>query len=495
MFDGIVDAIRLYLAKLPGLLFALLVLLIGWLIVKMVSRSIRNMLEKTRWDNKLFEYMGVPKKYNSHEVISKVVYYALMVFVFILVFNLLNLHVVAQPLVDMMSQFVKAVPNLLKALLLAVVAWIIASLGSMWLSKAGQMERVRDSFLKMRVAETEEEYSKSVHTASRILFYLILIIFLPGILGALNIQSIAAPISDMLTQFLEFLPKLFGAALTLLIGWLIARVVRKIVTGFLQTVGLDQLIERFGLSKLFGNSAASVVGTIAFVLILIPTVIAALQTLDLEGISVPAIAMLTNVLAMIPSIIIGVILVVIGVWLGDKIGDVVSDLLEKVGFNSVVKYLGLGSWNPENAQFTLSQVVGRITQIAIILVFVVQALHVVHLDSLVAIVMAFIAYLPHLLTALAIVAVGIILGNVVHRILLGITSGTIRHLSLLGSIAKYTIIVLAVFMAFDQLGIASTIVSSAFILILGGLALAFGLAFGLGGREHASAWIEKWKNS
>ena len=53
-------------------------------------------------------------------------------------------------------------------------------------------------------------------------------------------------------------------------------------------------------------------------------------------------------------------------------------------------------------------------------------------------------------------------------------------------------VVLAVFMALTQLGIATSIVSSAFILILGGLALAFGLAFGLGGKEFARKNLEKF---
>jgi hypothetical protein len=58
--------------------------------------------------------------------------------------------------------------------------------------------------------------------------------------------------------------------------------------------------------------------------------------------------------------------------------------------------------------------------------------------------------------------------------------------------AKYAILTLAIFMALSQLGIAKSIVNAAFILILGGLALAFGIAFGLGGKEFASKYLEKF---
>jgi len=62
-------------------------------------------------------------------------------------------------------------------------------------------------------------------------------------------------------------------------------------------------------------------------------------------------------------------------------------------------------------------------------------------------------------------------------------------------VAKYAILAFAFFMALDQLGIAASIINAAFILILGGVALAFGLAFGLGGREHAAKYLAKMEKS
>lgn len=63
----------------------------------------------------------------------------------------------------------------------------------------------------------------------------------------------------------------------------------------------------------------------------------------------------------------------------------------------------------------------------------------------------------------------------------------------LAPIAKYTIIALAFFMALDQLGVAATIVNSAFIIVLSGFALAFGLSFGLGGKDFASRYLSTFE--
>ncbi|PMY00916.1 hypothetical protein C1Y18_35000, partial [Pseudomonas sp. MPR-R5A] len=90
------------------------------------------------------------------------------------------------------------------------------------------------------------------------------------VLDALNLQGIAGPFSSMLDSLLAFLPKLIAAALILLVGWFIAKIVRNIVTNFLAAIGTEKLTAKLGLSRLFeGTSLSAVIGTIVYVLILI----------------------------------------------------------------------------------------------------------------------------------------------------------------------------------------------------------------------------------
>src|SRR5699024_4247436 len=145
--------------------------------------------------------------------------------------------------------------------------------------------------------------------------------------------------------------------------------------------------------------------------------------------------------------------------------------------------MNIGNQAENEGKMTPSAIVGYVVQVLIIFFLAAQALYVIKLDFLVGIATAITAYLPYVLSAVLILGVAFILANIVQKVLLNLLSGPAT--GILAGFAKYTIVVLSVFMALTQLGIATTIVSSAFILVLGGLALAFGLAFGLGGKEFA----------
>lgn len=481
-----------YVARLPNIVFALIVFFVGWLVAGLIGKTVRRLLAKTEWDNKLFAYVQVDPKYKPELIIGKTVYYALMVYVVIAVFDILNLQVVAEPIVSMLSVIVRSIPDVLKAALILLFAWLLASVIKVVIQKSGKKLRLHRLLLRWKVVDSEAELEAALQSTGRIAFYVVLLAFLPGVLGALHIAAVSEPLSAMVGQFLQFVPKLFGAALTLLIGWLVAKIVRTIVTNFLKNIGTERLSERIGLHAVLQKTTlSSVIGTVVYILILIPILISALRTLEMNGISEPAIGMLNTVLTMIPNVIVGVVLVLAGVWIGRFVGQIVSGLLERIGFNSILRYLGLGNWEPTTV--TASQIVGRLAQIVVILLFAVEALQVLRLQALVTLAIGLIAYLPSLFAAIAILAIGLFLGQLVQKLLSGVFQQKLVHIRLLAAAAKYTVIVLAFFMALDQLGIASSIVNAAFVLVLGGVALAFGLAFGLGGREFAAKWLERWQ--
>src|SRR5699024_6236448 len=126
----------------------------------------------------------------------------------------------------------------------------------------------------------------------------------------------------------------------------------------------------------------------------------------------------------------------------------------------------------------------------IIFFLTVQALYLIKFDFLVKIATAITAYLPNVLAAVVILGVALIIANITEKVLVNLLSGP--AIRILAGFAKYAIMALAVFMALIQLGIANSIVASAFTLILGALALAFGLAFGLGGKDFAKKYLDKF---
>ncbi|WP_113929080.1 mechanosensitive ion channel [Bacillus sp. P14.5] len=484
-----------FLGKIPDFLLALVVLLIGWLVAKGVEKAVYKLLNRTGMDDKLFSHIP-NKKYSSEKIISKIVYWILLLIVFIIVLNILNLNLIAEPLVNLMNSIFGAVDNILKAALILLVAYALAMLVSMGVRKLAHATHFDHLLVKWNMADTAKDAHAGINKAAKVLFYLVLLLFLPAVLSALDITGVSEPFTDMLNSMLAFIPKLLAAALIIFVGYFVAKLVRTIVTNFLHTIGLEKLGERLGLSRtLSGTSLSSIAGNIVFILILIPTVIAALEKLDIEGVSGPAIEMLNDVLTMLPNIAVAIVLILVGLWAGRIAGRWTTNFLNTLSINSLMSNMKLGSWKPGEStdSLTITRILGYVVHFVIALLFIVEALQIVELEFLVTLATGVFAYIPSVIAAIVILAVGLYLGNITKKVLVSILNGSSKNV--LATIAKYAIIIMAFFMALDQLGIAQSIVNSAFILVLGGLSLAFGLSFGLGGREFASNYLSKMENN
>lgn len=503
-YNGVTDSWIAYLGKLPDLVLALLVLLIGWIVATLIAKGVKAALNRTDFDNKMARWMrpdfnsdqGTSQSfhYSSESIISKVVFWIIMAVAFVVFLNMLSLPYVAQPISQALGVIVAAIPNLLKAALIAVVAWLIASGLSILVKKAVGNRRFQGLLSRWKLTGDSNQVNYAVLSASKAVFYLTLLLFLPAVLAALGIEAISEPLEGMLDEFFAFIPSLMGAVVILFIGWLVAKIVKEILVNFLKSMGTDHLAAKLGAERILDKTSLSrLIGTIVYVFILIPVVISALETLDIDGISAPAVGMLGQMMDMIPNIIVAILLVAVGLWIGKWIKNTVTTLLERVGFNSILSKMGLGSLQKSAQTFTISEVVGLIAQIVVVLLFTIEALQLVQLDSLVSILSVVLAYIPMVLTAVLILGIGFYAGDLVKRVVRSMVKQKTEG-NLLANIAKYTIITLAFFMALDQLGVASTIVNAAFILILAGFTLAFGLAFGLGGREAAGRTLNKLSN-
>jgi len=185
--------------------------------------------------------------------------------------------------------------------------------------------------------------------------------------------------------------------------------------------------------------------------------------------------------------------VLVGVLLAKWVKGIVVSLLENLGINSLFNKMGVRS--AKSSMPSLADIVGTIVQVVIILLFVVEALQIVNLYFMVTLATSVFAYLPMVLAALVILAVGFWLANLAERFVGSVMTKPSGAPHVLRYVAKYAILAFAFFMALSQLGIAPAIINAAFILILGGVALAFGLAFGLGGKEHASRYLSEMESS
>jgi len=394
--------------------------------------------------------------------------------------------------------------GLVGALVLLVVGWLVAkALG------AAVAAALRRSGLDRRLAPlvgADPGAATRADTAGaigRVAYYVVMLFVLLAVFDALGLQVVTAPLTALLAGVFAFLPNLFAAALILLVGWLLARIASRLVAGLLAAAGVDRLAERAGLAASLGSQRLSgVLGTVVYVLILLPAVAAALDALRLGALTRPVSDLIDEVLAAVPNVVTAVLIVGITWVVARLVAQLVAGVLAGVGFNALPARLGLAAPRPAVAAApavgtpaaaapprTPAQGAGLLVQVALVWFAVIQALEVLGFDRLAVLMTELVALAGRILLGLVIFAVGLWLANLAAGAVR--TSGTGQP-ALLAFAARSAILVLAGAMALRQMGVANEIINLAFGLLLGALAVAAALAFGIGGREVAGRELARW---
>ena len=160
-----------------------------------------------------------------------------------------------------------------------------------------------------------------------------------------------------------------------------------------------------------------------------------------------------------------------------------NQLLERGGVMQAVERSG-SHLNPVRV---LANLVFWLVMFAVILV----AANALGLDSLANVFSELVSYIPSVIAAIVIILVGIVLGGFVGG-LISASAGALHGGRALARVGRGGVILLAIFMALQELGIATDIVTTAFAILFGAIALAMALAFGLGNRELAGEITREW---
>ncbi|MEK7542137.1 MAG: mechanosensitive ion channel, partial [Patescibacteria group bacterium] len=266
---------------------------------------------------------------------------------------------------------------------------------------------------------------------------------------------------------------------------------QRITPNLLAAVGTDQLAERVGMTQSLGaRTWSGVLGVVTYVLVLIPVLIASLNALGLEAVTNPASNMLNIILAAIPSVFAAGIVMVFAFIVGRVVSGLVTNLLAAVGFDHILALLGFGK--EMHGSQKPSAVIGYLALVAILLFAFIEAARLLGFEVLGDLTKEFIVFSGHILLGLVLFAIGLYLANVVSK---SLSTRKSKQTHFLALAAKIAILVFAGAMALRQMGLANEIISIAFGLILGSLAVAIALAFGLGGRDVAARHLEAWTKS
>src|SRR5262249_48670719 len=237
---------------------------------------------------------------------------------------------------------------------------------------------------------------------------LIFLIFLPLIVNALGLTLGTGPVADMIGLFLAFIPQLVAAAGILVVGWFAAVIVRRLVTAAVAGLGLDRLSERVGLAKSLGPTGLSgLVGLLAYILILIPAVIGALEALGLAALTAPLTAMLTDFLTVIPLLFFAAVVLAVSYVVARLVADLATAFLAAIGVDALPARLGLSRVVPAEAGGRpLSRLVGQLILLVIMTLATIEAADLLRFTAVAAVLSAFPALLGPGLLGLRVVPGG-----------------------------------------------------------------------------------------
>jgi hypothetical protein len=194
----------------------------------------------------------------------------------------------------------------------------------------------------------------------------------------------------------------------------------------------------------------------------------------------------------LPALAGALLILFAGYLLARLAGRGVDRLLARAGLNRwLLRGQGSGPAGVITARRPASRVAGNIAFWVIMFTVVLLAADWLGLDSLENVFKELVDYIPSVIAAVAIILLGIILGEFVDGLIVA-SAGAVHGGVTLARVGRGGVILLAVFMALQELGVATEIVTTAFAIIFGALALAFALSFGLGNRELAGEITREW---
>jgi len=192
--------------------------------------------------------------------------------------------------------------------------------------------------------------------------------------------------------------------------------------------------------------------------------------------------------AFIPQLIGAIVILVVGYIVAKILQAVVARVLKAVGFDGWMERGGIKQFfDRAQTRETPATVLGKLVFWFVFIITITMAADAMGIQQVSQVLAQLIAYIPSIIAAILILILAALLANFLSGIVRGATDSDI-----LASIARYAIIVYAVFAALTELGIAVELTAPTFLIVLGAVALAAAIAFGWGGRDVAKDIIERY---
>ncbi len=470
-----------------NLVWAILVLLIGWIVAVIVSGQAALLVTRLGFDKKINRCLPQGSELaeaSASKFIGRFVYYLILLLAILGCLTALKLTQAAEPIKDFVGSLTAYAAKIIGAVALAFIAWVVATVLRYGANTLMKMLRFDERFAKY-VDGKNGETSLS-ETVSAILYWVVLLFFLPSILNVLEIKGITEPIQQMFTRILGYIPNLIAAAAILFVGLIAAKIVRKAVTGLIMISGIDALGEKAGVSKLFGDKGlSSMIGIVAYVLVAIPVVISSLTALKIDSLSNSVAGFFDKLLNATGDILGAALLIFVAFLAGSFVSGLVTQIFENFGFNQLLAKLGFSSKEEKDSNLP-SVVVGKLTFLTIIFMAAVAASDILNFTELSRLLRTFMEFGGNIIVGVIVLLIGIWVANFAASAIRGKCNDVVVM------VVRIAVLIFTGAIAIHNMNIGGPIVQTAFTLLLGAVCVAIALAFGLGGRDFAAKKLDEW---
>src|SRR4030042_108937 len=205
--------------------------------------------------------------------------------------------------------------------------------------------------------------------------------------------------------------------------------------------------------------------------------------------------MLTRILAYLPVLLGALIILIVGWIVAKAIRRLINWLLKLVRFDTLAEKAGISEiLEKGNLEVSAGQVISSIVYWLIIIMVLVMTVDALGLPKSSDVLSSLFAYVPKVIAALLVLIVAMFLANFVSGIVrTAAGNANLPKPQVFAGVSRWAIIIFAITVALEQLGIAPLLVTATFNIVLGGISLALALAFGLGGKDIAAKYLEGLK--
>ena len=317
------------------------------------------------------------------------------------------------------------IPNLVGALIILVIGLIIA-----WIVSAVVRAILRRTTLDDRIArwisgeEDKEKPMEVEEPVGKVVFWLIMIFVLIAFFEALGLTAITQPLNRLLNTIFAYIPQILGAAVLLLLAWIIASAVRWLVVRGLGALNLDKRLgdsagveeDRMPVTKSIGDALYWLI-----FLLFLPAVLTAL---DLQGLLLPVQGMVDTVLGFIPNLFAAGLLLLVGWFVAKLVQRIVTNLLVAAGLDRLSERVGLKSAIGEQS---LSGLVGLLLYILILIPIIIASLNALQLEALTApasnMLNEFLSALPNIFAAALLLIITYVIARLVAALVSTLLAG------------------------------------------------------------------------